>query len=232
MAALPADHGTCKALEGTPLLHSRKARIKYHRVITGGTLLQHQYRALQTTPRQYPRRAAPESAVSRSPSSVCTAGLSAPASSETQRDRGADGHTQLFCARQQCSTRARDFPPRNLMPARRALRLSSGRCQNDRDGTHGCRRSCQCATPAQTTDPSGSISSTEWRFSAEPRVSIGLGVPDRKGCASSKVMSKVGVSVASAIAKERPASPPPRISTCGPSLMTPRTSAPQSHPRA
>ena len=39
-------------------------------------------------------------------------------------------------------------------------------------------------------------SSTEWRFSAEPRVSMGLGVPDRKGCASSKVMSKLGASVA------------------------------------
>ena len=92
-----------EALEGTPLLLSRKARIKYHRVITGGTLLYtntepFKPRLGNTRGEQHQIRGEP----------LAIVGLhSRPLRTSLQRntaDRGADGHTQLFCARQQCST--------------------------------------------------------------------------------------------------------------------------------
>ena len=197
-----------KALEGAPLLHTGKARIEYHRVIAGGrssTPIPNPSNHSVATPAASSTR----SAVSRSPSSVNTAGFSAPASRETQRTGARRSHPVVLHA-PAAPVPARGSPPHNPVPARRALRQSSARCRNARDGIHGYRRSHRCDASADQRSQCFK-SSTEWRFSAEPRVSMGLGVPDRKGCASSNVISKLGASVASAIAKERPARPPPRI---------------------
>ena len=90
-----------EALEGAPLLHPGKARIEYHRVIAGGALLHADTQPLKPfggNPRREQHQICSKSLalVGQHSRLLCT---------RLQRntaDRRADGHTQLFCARQQC----------------------------------------------------------------------------------------------------------------------------------
>ena len=89
-----------EALEGTSLLHSGKARIEYHRVIAGGTLLHTDTEPFK--PRLGNTCSEQHQICSESLAIVGLHGR--PLRISLQRntaDRRADGHTQLFCARQQ-----------------------------------------------------------------------------------------------------------------------------------
>ena len=90
--------------------------------------------------------------------------------------------------------------------------------------------------PAKSTSAGQTLQrsscSTECKFRAEARVSSGLGVPERKGCASNTVISTPSTSVASAMANDSPARPPPSTKMRALSVMKPATSAPQSRQRA